>query len=222
MQRCPGLEEHCLDPLLLILAKYRSWHDLLECIGILFNRLDIDGSRSIGMIELRDGLTAVVPGINVTIEEWYNITEEIVRDEMGVTDLSAADFHDMLEATEVSEEQFRSILLKELQGYLLRESNRALEGGKDPYDAMLMILRWVMIHQQSQEHLQNRGRGSPQSDVGMGGTGGGGAEGGNGERRRRSREMEEVMDLLKEQGEKVDKLAHEQSRSMQVGGAQGR
>ena len=31
------------------------------------------------MIELRDGLSAVVPGMSVTIEEWYNITEEIVK-----------------------------------------------------------------------------------------------------------------------------------------------
>ena len=40
-RRCPGLEEHCLDPLLVVLAKYRSWADLIECIGESYCLLQI-------------------------------------------------------------------------------------------------------------------------------------------------------------------------------------
>ena len=61
-------QDYCLDPLLEVLAKYKSSHDLSESIRLIYNRLDVDGSGGIGMTEMRDGLPQIIHGIQFTGE----------------------------------------------------------------------------------------------------------------------------------------------------------
>ena len=72
-------QHHCLDPLLEVLAKYRSSTDLSESIRLVYNRLDVDGSGGVGMAEMRDGLPQVIHGIQFTGEDWYHLAEEVLR-----------------------------------------------------------------------------------------------------------------------------------------------
>jgi Ca2+-binding EF-hand superfamily protein len=64
----PLKQEYSLDPLLEVLAKYKSSSDLSESIKLIYNRLDVDGSGGIGMTEMRDGLPQIISGIKFTGE----------------------------------------------------------------------------------------------------------------------------------------------------------
>ena len=76
----PELDHHhCLDPLLEVLAKFRSSADLTESIQLMYARLDVDGSGGVGMAEMRDGLPQIINGIQFTLEDWYHIAEEVLK-----------------------------------------------------------------------------------------------------------------------------------------------
>jgi ABC-type nickel/cobalt efflux system permease component RcnA len=64
----PIFDDRNLDPLMEVLAKYRSGPDLYDAIDKIFQRLDLDCSGGVGYSEMRDGLPRMVKGLHFSTE----------------------------------------------------------------------------------------------------------------------------------------------------------
>ena len=64
----PIFDDRNLDPLMEVLAKYRSGQDLYDAIDKIFQRLDLDCSGGVGYSEMRDGLPRMVKGLHFSTE----------------------------------------------------------------------------------------------------------------------------------------------------------
>ena len=138
----PSLEAHILDPLLAVLTKYRSQTDLLESISLIYGRLDLDGSGSISYSEMADGLPKLIPNVYFSVEDWEDLTDNIIKRRHNASDGKTQRLEGDNSLTALD---FRDMMLTELKGYQLRESNKALMGGDSPYESMLLLLKWIMI-----------------------------------------------------------------------------
>ena len=138
------LEESFMDPLLAVLSKYRSLEDLAESISIIFSRLDVDGSGGVGFAEMRDGLPRLL-SMNryFSIEDWCEICEEVVPPGTKTEEI------------ELDLELFQCMLLTQLKSYMLRQANKALIGGDQPYESIILVLKWLMTFDESAD--QNEG-----------------------------------------------------------------
>ncbi|MGB1606484.1 MAG: hypothetical protein ACPIOQ_77860, partial [Promethearchaeia archaeon] len=101
-----------LDPLMAVLSKYRGAADLIESIRLIYMRLDEDGSGKLGMAEVRDGLPKIIP-IELTVEDWYHITEDVLKlRQQSTADESLKDI-DPLDL-ELSQEDFHLMCLSQV------------------------------------------------------------------------------------------------------------
>ena len=143
LEQNPNLEGHCLDPLMQMLAKYRSSADLLDSIDHIYGRLDVDSSGGIGRTEMKEGLANLLPDqiIDFTNDDWHELTEEFAKRQHR---------EDTIEV-ELTPDDFHVMCLSQLKAYLIRESNKALAGGDNPYDSMILILKWMMIALESND-----------------------------------------------------------------------
>jgi hypothetical protein len=137
------LEESFMDPLLAVLSKYRSLEDLAESISIIFSRLDVDGSGGVGFAEMRDGLPRLL-SMNryFSIEDWCEICEEVVPPGTKTEEI------------ELDLELFQCMLLTQLKSYMLRQANKALIGGDQPYESIILVLKWLMTFDDSADQKE--------------------------------------------------------------------
>lgn len=75
----PIFDDRNLDPLMEVLAKYRSCQDLYDAIDKIFRRLDLDCSGGVGYSEMRDGLPRMVKGLHFSMEHAHTHTSARVR-----------------------------------------------------------------------------------------------------------------------------------------------
>jgi len=130
----PEIDESCLDPLMAVLAKYRSLEDLMESTSLIFARLDVDCSGGVGYDEMRDGLPRLLTTPRYfSVEDWCEITEDLVPAGTKTDDM------------ELDLDQFQRMLLTQLKTYLLRQANKALIGGDQPYESIILVLKWLMV-----------------------------------------------------------------------------
>jgi voltage-gated sodium channel len=130
----PVFDKGCLDPLMEVLVNYRSLDDLFESVNTIFYRIDIDSSGSVSYDEFHEGLPKVVKNIgNISLEDWYELTDEFTQAGMDAADM------------ELDLPSFQRLIFGQLKNFLLRSSNKALAGGEAPYDAIILILKWLMI-----------------------------------------------------------------------------
>lgn len=80
-------EEHCLDPLMEVLSKYRSLEDLVMSVTIIFHRLDLDGSGGLGYDELHDVSDGLVFRADVRMTDVRTVTFA------GSSEVAADEFH---------------------------------------------------------------------------------------------------------------------------------
>ena len=148
----PALDGHCLDPLLKVLCKFRSWEDLLESIHTIYGRLDMDDSGGIGLKEMQDGLAMLLnEPIAFSNDDWHELTDSIADKDAK---LAKADGNSLEPwQLEVSAEDFEAMCLTQLQTYIIREANKALIGGHRVNDALLLSLKWVMATKNSEGSL---------------------------------------------------------------------
>ena len=70
-------EHNSLDPVVEVLAQFRSSADLTMSVQSIFRRLDVDMSGSIGFAEFRDGLRRLL-GVHISLEDWEDSTGRYV------------------------------------------------------------------------------------------------------------------------------------------------
>jgi len=70
-------EHNSLDPVVEVLAQFRSSADLNLSVKSLFRRLDVDMSGAIGFAEFRDGLRKLLDA-HISLEDWEDATERYV------------------------------------------------------------------------------------------------------------------------------------------------
>ena len=132
-----------MDPLLAVLSKYRSLEDLAESINIIFSRLDVDGSGGVGFAEMRDGLPRLLSMDHYfSIEDWCEMCEEFVPPGTKT------------EEFELDLELFQCMVLTQLKSYMLRQANKALIGGDNPYESIILVLKWLMIFDESADQKE--------------------------------------------------------------------
>ena len=132
-----------------VLAQFESWADLMQSIEGIYMRLDEDGSGGIGLKEMQNGLPKIIADIELSHEDFFHIASDIFEHRKAAGKMSAAAEGSLedesLEKIELDEDDFKAMCVHELKSYLLRESNKALAGGENPSDSMLLILKWVMV-----------------------------------------------------------------------------
>jgi len=146
----PALDTHCLDPLLKVLCKFRSWEDLLESIHTIYGRLDMDNSGEIGLKEMQDGLAILLnESIVFSNDDWHELTDSICDKDAKLTTADGKSLEPW--QLEVSAADFEAMCLAQLKTYLIREANKALIGGLKVNEALLMSLKWVMATKNSED-----------------------------------------------------------------------
>jgi hypothetical protein len=153
-------EVHPFDPLMAVLAKFKSSSDLLQSIHLIFSRLDESGDGEIDVDEMIEGLPRIVPGVEITKEDWFHLTNldsddqpwyklasKGVSKEVSVGQVTGNENDDPEPAgiSVLTEADFRKLCLRELKAYLLRESNKSVSGGEDPILAIVMAVKWLLI-----------------------------------------------------------------------------
>ena len=114
-------------------------------ISVLFDQIDADKNGVLSFTELHEGFKRFC-NIYVTQFDWCEMTNSI-----GTTS-SGEGTHSL------SKQDFRNLLLEQLKLHLLKTVNLEIAGGNDQLQAVLPVLKWLVIALDSKVHVCARTR----------------------------------------------------------------
>ena len=120
---------HSLDPVLEMLSGYSSPSDLVDSIRAVYARLDVDNNGSLSYMEMREGLSKLIPGLYFSQEDWDGMIDDFCGNGTPAAQEGLGKDVDSHVGYELTEMAFEHIMIDQLRHHLFRKLNLG-EGGE--------------------------------------------------------------------------------------------